>query len=117
MFNLKPPAMKTKLFLISMMLFMLSSQFSFAVSAVDKVEEPNLPVLTKEQQQIRVKQIELRVKEIKAMDKSRLTVEERKALRKELFRIKKEMKGFTSGGVYLSVAAIVVIILVIILIL
>lgn len=65
----------------------------------------------------RIQQIESRILEIKSMDKSKLSSQERKALRKEIQQMRKEMKGFTSGGVYLSVAAIIIIILVLILIL
>ncbi len=64
----------------------------------------------------RIQQIESRILEIKSMDKSKLSSQERKALRKEIQQMRKEMKGFTSGGVYLSVAAIIIIILVLILI-
>lgn len=69
-----------------------------------------------EDQKVRVGQLEARVLEIRSMDRSHLTFKERRALRKELYEIRREMKGFTSGGVYLSVAAIVIIILVLILI-
>lgn len=57
-----------------------------------------------------------RLNEIKAMDKSNLTREEKKALRKEVKEIKATMKA-TGGGVYLSVGAIIIIILLLILIL
>lgn len=64
----------------------------------------------------RIQQIETRIMEINLMDKSKLSTVERRALRKEVQQMRKEMKGFTSGGVYLSVAAIIIIILVLILI-
>ena len=48
------------------------------------------------------------------MDKSHLSSAERKELRKELLGMKKEAKAMTSGGVYLSVGAIIIIILIII---
>jgi hypothetical protein len=50
------------------------------------------------------------------MDKSALSRVERKALRNELLEMKKEAKAM-SGGVYLSVSAIIIILLVLILIL
>jgi hypothetical protein len=50
------------------------------------------------------------------MDRSELSREDRKALRNELQEMKKEAK-VTSGGVYLSVGAIIIIILLLILIL
>ena len=67
-----------------------------------------------------------RLETIKAMDISTLSSSERKELRKELRMIKSELKGQSksnasinngSGGVYLSVGAIIIIILLLILIL
>lgn len=72
--------------------------------------------LTKEEKITRLEEIESRVKEIKAMDKSTLTKADRKALKKELREMRKEAKVI-SGGVYLSVGAIIIIILLLILIL
>lgn len=69
-----------------------------------------------EQQQARMQQIEKRVMEIKNMDKSSLSRQDRKNLRQELVQMKKEAKAM-SGGVYLSVGAIIIIILLLILIL
>jgi hypothetical protein len=46
-----------------------------------------------------------------------LSRQERKALRKEVIQLKKEAGGIATGGVYLSVAAIIIILLVLILIL
>jgi hypothetical protein len=64
----------------------------------------------------RVQELLQRLGEIKDMDKSGLTGSEKKDLRKEVRGIKKEMKGI-SGGVYLSVGAIIIIILLLILLL
>lgn len=55
-----------------------------------------------------------RLEEIKAMDKRELSKSEKKALRKEVRAIKQEMADI-SGGVYLSVGAIILIVLLIIL--
>lgn len=57
-----------------------------------------------------------RLEEIKAMDKSKLSVAEKRDLRKELRTIKKNIK-VGNGGIYLSVGAIIIIILLLILIL
>ncbi len=65
----------------------------------------------------KVQQLTQRIHEIKAMNKSELTRTEKKDMRKELKQTKKEMKAATSGGVYLSVGAIIIIILILILIL
>jgi len=56
-----------------------------------------------------------RLREIKDLDKSGLSGSEKKDLRKEVRGIRKEMKKI-SGGVYLSVGAIIIIILLLILI-
>ena len=72
--------------------------------------------MTAEQKAARLEEIKNRVNEIKAMDKSNLSKDERKDLRKELKEMRKEARAM-SGGVYLSVGAIIIIILVLILIL
>jgi len=64
----------------------------------------------------RAEELVKRLEEIKAIDKSTLSRAERKELKKEVKSIKKEMKVL-SGGVYLSVGAIIIIILLLILIL
>lgn len=57
-----------------------------------------------------------RLEEIKSMDRSNMTRTEKKALRKEVKSIKKEL-ATSGGGVYLSVGAIIIIVLLLILIL
>lgn len=57
-----------------------------------------------------------RLEEIKTMDKSTMTRVEKKALRKEVKTIKMAMSEL-SGGVYLSVGAIIIIVLLLILLL
>ena len=64
----------------------------------------------------RVQQLIQRLENIKDMNKSELTNSEKRNLRKEVKDIKKEMKAL-SGGVYLSVGAIIIVILLLILIL
>jgi hypothetical protein len=101
--------MKSRFLLFALVLMLLSST-SFAKPHAKAV------VLTAEQQ-ARIVQIDARVHEIKAMDFSALSRQERKALRKEVIELKKEAGGIATGGVYLSVAAIIIILLVLILIL
>lgn len=62
-------------------------------------------------------QLVARLKEIRDMDKSNLTSSERKALRKEVREMKKEVKRDGSKGIYLSVGAIIIIVLLLILLL
>jgi len=101
--------MKSRFLLFALVLMLLSST-SFAKPHAKAV------ALTAEQQ-ARIVQIDARVHEIKAMDFSALSRQERKALRKEVIQLKKEAGGIATGGVYLSVAAIIIILLVLILIL
>lgn len=64
----------------------------------------------------RAQQLIQRLEEIKGMNKSEMTRLEKKSLRNEVKEIKKEMKVM-SGGVYLSVGAIIIVILLLILLL
>ena len=64
----------------------------------------------------RAQQLVQRLEEINALDKSGMSRLEKKGLRKEVKEIKKEMKVI-SGGVYLSIGAIIIIILLLILLL
>jgi hypothetical protein len=57
-----------------------------------------------------------RIEEIKTMDKSTMSRSERKALKEEVRQIRDEAKAL-SGGVYLSVGALLVVILLLILLL
>lgn len=93
---------------IILMAFALPAQSALTASAAVPGNEP---VKTED---ARVLQLLQRLENIKGMDKSEMTRLERKALRKEVISIKKEMKVI-KGGVYLSVAAIIIIILLLIL--
>jgi hypothetical protein len=64
--------------------------------------------------EVRAKQIENRLTEIRDMSRSGLSSTEKKELRKEVRSLKKEAR---SGGIYLSVGAIIIIILLLILLL
>jgi hypothetical protein len=102
-------AMKSRFLLVAIALMLLSST-SYA--------KPHAKaVALSAEQQVRILQIDTRVHEIKAMDLASLSRQERKALRKEVVQLKKEAAGIATGGVYLSVAAIIIILLVLILIL
>ncbi len=63
-----------------------------------------------------VEALEARLYEIKEMDRSNMTQEERKALREEVRSIKNDLTA-SNQGVYLSFGALVIIILLLILIL
>jgi len=101
--------MKSRFLLFAIALMLLSST-SYA--------KPHAKaVALSAEQQVRMVQIDARVHVIKAMDLASLSRQERKALRKEVVQLKKEAAGIATGGVYLSVAAIIIILLVLILIL
>ena len=89
--------------LLVMAILVIAAPTANAATNVDPIEQ-------KEQ----VQRLQNRLEEIKAIDKSTLTKEQKKALRGEVKQIKKEMKAI-SGGVYLSVGAILLIALLIIL--
>ncbi|MEJ2882765.1 hypothetical protein [Pedobacter sp. GR22-6] len=84
------------------------------VNAADRKEKVKTEMTA--EQKIQLKRITDRVEEIKSMDKSDLSKDEKKALRKELKELKREANAM-GGGVYLSVGAIIIIILLLILIL
>lgn len=64
--------------------------------------------------EVRARQIESRLIEIRNMDKTNLTRSEKKDLRKEVKSLRRESRN---GGIYLSVGAIIIIILLLILLL
>jgi len=73
--------------------------------------------MTEAQKEARVTEIKARVEEIKDMDKSKLSRADRKALRHELRDMNQEARAIGNGGIYISLAGILIIILVLILIL
>jgi hypothetical protein len=117
--------MKIRSFLTALtILFTLSSIIVSAtpLTSVNPVEnsktiKERISKMTTEQKDARVAEIKLRIQEIKSMDKSQLTSEQRKALRKELREMKKEAKQMGPTYVYISGAGLVIIILILILIL
>lgn len=74
------------------------------------------PGTATENREAQASQLKNRLEEIKAMDKINLTHAEKKALRREVREIKKEL-AVMSGGVYLSIGAILLIALLLILLL
>lgn len=110
-------AMKTKIYAL-LAVMILAFTFSTPVSARLAEENPHSKTeLTEAEVEARLVEMRARVAEIKAMDRSSMSKEERRALRKELREMNKQARSWGSGGVYLSVGAIIIIILVLILIL
>ncbi|WP_373522867.1 hypothetical protein [Aquiflexum sp.] len=89
--------------------------FFLGLSPVSANDTKNIPVestMTPAEMQVLIDRLE----EIKKIDKSTLTKAERKDLRNELKETKKEITR-NSGGVYLSIGAIILVILLLILLL
>lgn len=93
---------------------MFMTLVAFATPSFSAVSAPVVPVT--ETPEAAVSRLSQRLEEIKEMDRSTLSRAERKALRVEVRSIKKEMAAL-SGGVYISVGAILLIALLLILLL
>jgi len=107
--------MKTKIYSLIIVL-VLACTFSTPISAAISEDKP-VKEFTEEEIALRMEQMRQRVEEIKKIDRSTLTKQERKEIRKELRNMNKEARAIGQGGVYLSVGAIIIIILLLILIL
>ncbi|GAA4803939.1 hypothetical protein GCM10023231_36260 [Olivibacter ginsenosidimutans] len=108
--------MKAKIYALLTVL-MLAFTFSAPPAHAASKKHPKKIEVSEEEAARQISEMKNRVEEIKAMDKSKLTKVERKALKKELREMNKRARALGSGGVYLSVGAIIIIILVLILIL
>ncbi|NCI50812.1 hypothetical protein GWC95_12810 [Sediminibacterium roseum] len=112
--------MKTKLYLLGLAVMLSLGSLTSVNAANGSTKEEvkaKVATMTTEQKEARVKEIKLRVEEIRHMDKSNLSRAERKELRSELRAMKYEANSLGGGGVYLSLAGIIIIILLLILIL
>ena len=96
------------------MLAFSASQSKAATSIADPVAKE--VTLTDAQKEAKLQAIKDRVEEIKAMDKSQLSKEQKQELKAELKTMKTQARAM-GGGIYLSVGAIIIIILLLILIL
>lgn len=92
------------------MVFLLSSLAPAAMAKEGKEPEVLSP-----EAELRLKEINNRVEEIKAMNFAEMGKSERKEIKKELREINKEAKAI-GGGIYLSVGAVIIILLILILI-
>ena len=108
--------MKKKLFyLVATALFALASLSATASSGSQALKD-KIHGMTDTQKEERIEQIQQRLEEIKAIDKSQLTKAELKDLKNELKDMHKEAK-MLRGGIYISLAGLIIIILLLILIL
>ncbi|MEQ9302243.1 MAG: hypothetical protein RIF33_26925 [Cyclobacteriaceae bacterium] len=102
--------------LIAVALFAIATTIGQQASAaeINPMNKKQLQALSETEVTERLEILESRVKEINTMDLSSLTKAEKRDVKKELREIKKQNE-FLSGGVYLSVGAIIIIILLLIL--
>jgi hypothetical protein len=105
-----------KFFEIALVLILGVSSFS-AMAEDKKTLKERVENMTNEQKEARYTEMKLRVEQIKHMDKSGLSKDERKALRNELKDMNQEAKAIGRGGIYISTAALIIIILLLILLL
>jgi hypothetical protein len=88
---------------------------TITVNAADKKTlKAKVENMTEEQKEARFVEMKQRVEEIKNMDKSSLSKNEKKQLRNELKDMNQEAKAIGRGGIYISTAALIIIILLLI---
>lgn len=110
--------MKTKFYLaLIALLFSLTAITANAASTSKDIISSTSVNMTEEQKNARIEEMKDRVMEIKKMDRSSLSSQDKKDLRKELKGMNKEAKELGNGGVYFSLAGILIVVLVLILIL
>lgn len=105
-----------KKIVLGVMMVFLSVAFLPLQSKAATAEEPSSIPAPKPAESAEAKALIVRLDEIKATDKSKLTSEEKKDLRKEVKAIKHNLKAIGSG-VYLSGAAIILIVILLIVLL
>ncbi|MBC7653818.1 MAG: hypothetical protein H7098_05000 [Oligoflexus sp.] len=99
-----------KLIYVALSFLLLTGSVNVASATVKNGKQP----LT-EQQQVQLLKLTNRVEEIRDMDKSSLTRDQKKELRSELKDMKKQANAISNSGIYLSVTALLVIIIILIL--
>jgi hypothetical protein len=111
--------MKLKSFLPALVLALSFSAAVLPASAAtdNKDIQATVAGMSEAQRQARAEEIKMRVAEIRNMDKSQLTSTEKKELRSEMKMMRKEAKAMGGGGIYISLAGILIIILLLIIIL
>jgi len=114
MYHLKPFKMK-KIVLCMMAIFLSLTFVPLQASATNPVDSTSV-VVPKPEESAEARVLVNRLAEIKALDLSTMKAEEKKAARKEVKEIKRELREL-GGGVYLSAAAIILIVILIIVLL
>lgn len=109
--------MKKAIFFVIVMIFTMSSAMAFVGNKDLKpdAEKSAVPVKTENKlSEEEITRLTKRVEEIRNMDKSEMSVKERKEMRKELKEIKKNVKK-SGGTIYIGGATLVLIIILILL--
>jgi len=101
-----------KLTVLAITALLVCTIFTAPLSAAKNPSETTIPEIPTAEAQALISRLD----EINAMDKAPLTKTEKRELRKEVRTIKKELTE-SSGGIYLSVGAVIIIILLLILLL
>jgi len=104
--------MRTKLFFALLMIFALSAPATFGSSS--KSKNPTSDKMENKMSAEEVSRLTKRVEEIRDMDKSDLTVTEKRELRKELKTTKENVRK-NGGYIYVSAGTVILIIILIIL--
>jgi uncharacterized ferredoxin-like protein len=109
--------MKKTIFLVLIMIFSLSATTVFAAKTDPKTstENPAVPIKTENKlSEEEMSRLTKRVEEIRDMDKTAMTVKEKRALKKELKGIKENVRK--SGGIiYISAGTLILIIILVLL--
>jgi uncharacterized protein (DUF885 family) len=105
-------------------LLMLNTVSAYAATTVSadpgdnaKTIKERVSKMTPDQKEARALEIRQQIQDIKNMDKSQLSPEQRKALRHELKDMKKELKQMGPTYIYISGAGLVLIIILLIILL
>lgn len=97
---------------------LFSCSFTAQASGLTNREiKEQVAAMSTNEKEARSEAIKNRVEEIKNVDKYKLTTAEKKAMKEEMKMMRKEAKAMGGGGVYISLAGILIIILLLILIL
>jgi hypothetical protein len=105
-----------KKFAICLVMAFLSFTFLPLQSKGAAPTEPTSTPATKPAESAEVKTLELRLNEIKSMDKSKMKAAEKKSLRKEVKTINHKLRDI-SGGVYISAGMLILILVLLIVLL
>ena len=103
--------------IIALLLFACVASLPAIANNDKKAIRDRVASMTAEQKENRAAEIKVRVAEIQSMNKSVLSVDERKSLRRELHDINTEAKVLNDGKNYISLAGVIAVIVVLIIVL